>query len=32
VGQFVDPVLIIMMMEDMTLSVNTGRTSLKYLV
>jgi hypothetical protein len=32
VGQFVDLVLIIIMMEDMTLRVNTGRTSLKYLV
>jgi len=32
VGQFVDPVLIIIMMEDMTLRANTGRPSLKYLV
>jgi hypothetical protein len=32
VGQFVDPVLIIIIMEDMTLRVNTGKPSFKYLV
>jgi len=32
VGQFIDPVLIIIIMEDMTVRVNLGRQALKCLV